>query len=302
MIPLRPRRAVSLFLLAVIVLSFPGCRTWSGREEKAASAYNRGNLLRDEGRTDEAVAAYRESLAEAPGFRAARFNLALALVETGMADEGLGELESLRMQDPQNLMILRAMGWAAWNAGDVQVSLGFYDEALEIFYADIESLHGKADVLDAAGRPLEAAVVRLFILDIDESTANRLDLASSYTAAGDYDEALNQYREILNVDPVHPEALAGAALSAGETGLFREELEYLLRGADIAGEGRARQFFDIARLLLVEFGSYEEGLESLEKAFEAGFDDSEALQNLLRTAAPTIRPAIRNLINSDISD
>ena len=120
----RPGRTLLLLMLCLSALA--GCRTWSAREERAAQAYNRGNSLREAGRYEEAAAAYRDALAEAPEFRAASFNLALVLAESGGAGdagESLQILEDLRSRDPRNLMILNALAWAAWNSGNPELWL-----------------------------------------------------------------------------------------------------------------------------------------------------------------------------------
>ncbi len=164
------RRVLIFLLLTSVLLVSEGCRTWSGQEERAAEAYNRGNILREAGRGDEAISAYRTALDEAPEFHAAAFNLGLTLIENDSPREALEYLEPLHTLDPGNLTILRAMGWAAWVAGDLELSLGYYDEVVRIFPADIPSRQSKADVLDSFGKYIEAVEVRRQLLTRTQQT------------------------------------------------------------------------------------------------------------------------------------
>ena len=151
-------------------------------------------------------------------------------------------------------------------------------------------------MLDGDGRSGEAADVRLIIIDLEPDTANRLDLAASYMAAGDAGPALEVYRDVLAEDADNPDALEGAVAASVSLELSRVELEYRRRAISAATGDTAAHRFAVARLLLVDFGDYEEGLASLERALDAGFNDPERTGELLGAAPPTIRPAIRNLL------
>ena len=287
-------RALTAFVLCAAALS--GCRTWSAREERAAAAYNRGNFYREAGRYEDAADSYREALSEAPGFRAASFNLALVLTETGNAEESLDILKELRSQDPRNLMIINALAWSAWKSEDPELSLAYYDEALGVFPADMSALSGKAGVLEDEGRYTEAVAVRLIIVELEPEASNLLHLADSHMKAGDADLALEVYQDVLAGNPMDLEALEGAVNSSNALGEYREELEFRRRILSVSNGEDAANLYAVARLLLVEFGSYEEGLSTLRSAFESGFEDEEREAELLGAAPPAVRPAIRNLL------
>ncbi len=147
---LRIGLAISLCLSFVLT---SGCRTWSTREQSAVEAFNSGNEFRKRGRIEEAVAAYRKAIEYQEDFAAAVYNLGLSLGELERWDEGIELLESLHARDPQNLMILRALGGMSRQSGDTDMALAYYRSALNLFEADEESLRALAGIQEELGNP-----------------------------------------------------------------------------------------------------------------------------------------------------
>jgi tetratricopeptide (TPR) repeat protein len=289
-------RQLQILLLLIVPLLLPlSCRTWSSREELAAQAYNNGNALRDAGLQEEALIAYSEALEHEPDMSAAVYNKALTLVELDRTVEALELLQILNNQDPRNLTVLRAMGWAAWVGGMPDSALNYYRAVLVIFPADKGALRSTAEVYEAIGRHNDAVEMRQFLVVLEENTESRQDLAQTLTLSERYQEALDVYLDILAREPANQIALKGASVAAEETGQFHEALRFRLNLAGITSDD-GESWWHIARLRLVEIGDYEGGLEALETSLNEGFNDDKALENLLLSSPPAVRPAVRNLL------
>ena len=93
---------------------------------------NLGLLLADEGRLDEAVAQYQESLRINPGFSFARNNLGNALMMKGQLDEAILHFNEALRSDPD-------YAEAKNNLGIAMARQGRFDEAIEFFMAALKA-------------------------------------------------------------------------------------------------------------------------------------------------------------------
>ncbi|MCK5736834.1 MAG: tetratricopeptide repeat protein [Spirochaetaceae bacterium] len=291
------RTRLLFFLLAgfLILLISDGCRTWSTHEERAAQAFNQGNISRESGEYDDALAAYALALEYEPRMASAEYNTALTFVEMGRSGEALGLLQSLNQRDPRNLKIIRAMAWAAWKDGRVQASIDYYLSVLILSPGDKPALLGICEVYEASDRADEAVEKRKFLLEMDDHQENRINLARTMILAERYNEALDIFRILLVQNPGDKEALQGAALSAENIGLYRETISYLQALTDADAEN-GELWWNIATLQLVEIGHYDDGIFALNRALEEGFSDEDAFENLVSRSPPAIRASVRNIL------
>lgn len=287
----------AVLILTASLAVIPSCRTWSAREERAAASFNLGNQLRESGRLDEAVEAYKTALFYQENLASASYNLALTLTELNRFGEAMAHLDSLLERDPTNLKVLRAMAWVAWMSGDADVSLGYYRTALDIFPGHIPSLKGISDVLERTGRSAQALEYRELLVDLEDSTASRLHLADTMVEIGRDPDALEIYRDILSSDPNNNDALLGAAVISERLDFLRVSLTYWLKLAEI--RNGAEDWWHVARIRLTSIGDYEGGLRALENALSEGFHDKQAFEDLIASTPPEIRPAVRNLLSDN---
>ena len=286
------------FLLASAAVVLGGCRTWSAVEEQAARFYNEGNTLRESGRLEEAALAYEAALEAKPNLAAASYNLALTLTFLDREDEALILLKELRGRDPENLTVLRALAWVSKEQGDSNAALDYYAAALDVFHADTESLKGAAEIHEGEGRAAEAVVLYRTLVRLDDDVENRLALASSLSAAGEYEESLSVCEDVLTEDTVNRDALRIASRAADAMGLFREAAVYEKRKIASGAEDDPECWWHLARIDLVELEEYEEGLEALAKALELGFSDEASLEELSNDAPGMIHAGIRDVTAS----
>jgi tetratricopeptide (TPR) repeat protein len=124
-------------------------------------------LLAHEDTYPEAIALYREALAEDPGLRDARLQLARVLSWSKRLDESVSEYDALLARWPD----------------------------------DLEARLGRAEVLSWAGRNAEAAAAFAAVLERDPGSARaRRGLARVQRWSGDLARADRSYREALDLE------------------------------------------------------------------------------------------------------
>jgi hypothetical protein len=106
-----------------------------------AWAYNRGTVLLETGRTEDAISALTEAVRRDPDDCSSRVNLGLALARAGRLEEAEHQLRWAETLDPRDPAIPYDLGAVLWRRGDyVQTALAFrrallidptWDEALE---------------------------------------------------------------------------------------------------------------------------------------------------------------------------
>jgi len=293
------RAGLFLLLLSGFIILLNSCRTWSSREEKAAQAYNEGNLYRVGGEYEKALSAYSEALEYEPGMSAATYNSALVLVEIDRSGEALESLQFLNQRDPRNLTVLRAMAWAAWKDGRIQASLDYYLSALLISPGDRDSLLGACEVYETSGRAAEAVEMRKLLFRIDNSTESHLFLIHTLLSAERFNEAMEHLRTVLIKTPLDIEILSSASYTAEKLGLYRESLNYLTMLSEVDGE-TGEVWWHLAELQLVHLGYYDEGITALKKALEKGFKNITSEEDLIARTPSAVRAAVRNILKAEL--
>jgi tetratricopeptide (TPR) repeat protein len=146
--------------------------------EIATLYYNQGLALAQEGRTEEAVARFREAVRIRPDYARAHHNLGAALASRGQPQEAVGHLRRAVSLDPENAD-------AHYTLGVLLVSRGEFDESLQSF----------------------REAVRLNPED-PEGQANLGDVLAMQGSVG---EAVQQYRRALRLRPDWPEVTSRLA-------------------------------------------------------------------------------------------
>jgi tetratricopeptide (TPR) repeat protein len=218
-------------------------------------------LLRSRGRSAEAADEYLRLLRRRPGDAALRRELAETWLEAKQEDRAISEFERLATSRPSDLSVKRRLvelyaGRSRW--ADL---IGLAPSILETVPRDLQVRFHLANALIASQRAAEAVphlrqVVRI---DPERRDAKRL-LAKTLSWQGEYQEAITLYRELLRLTPK-------------DSGL-RLRLAEILGWADRAEE--ARREYEIvlaadphsveARLGLAESAA---GLKDFERATEA---------------------------------
>ena len=179
----------------------------------------RASALRQAGRVEEAIAAYRALLAARPGLAASWYNL----------------------------------GWLQRQARRFEEALAAYAQALACGIDDPEEVHlNRAVILsDHLGRPDDAAaeLARALALSPDYVPA-LLNLGNLHEDRGDRDAARGSYARVLALEPGNVLALARSAglTGADEAGPVVRELASALERSDLTPYDQADLGFALGRL------------------------------------------------------
>jgi tetratricopeptide (TPR) repeat protein len=145
------------------------------RRADALAAYNRGVDLMGQERLSEAERQFRQALDTAPGLVAARYNLALVLVQRGRATEALPLLEQLTDERPDDRDFRFARGHALFSAAMFAEAADQFGQVLALDPGHRRAAFGMARALEEDGRREEAMAAweDYLVLDPDSSWAGQ---------------------------------------------------------------------------------------------------------------------------------
>ena len=163
-----------------------------------------GDFFFEEGREEDATAAWREAHRRDPRFMAGAGSLAQQLIAKGDAAGAIEALnQSLKGRPDPTFLTLRAMAHA--KLGDTVAELKDYETAVVASGSDPASLHNLAMALGVAGRLTEAeAVLRKALARQPKSGGLTQALAQALLARDAFDEAQATFEDALRLDPANP--------------------------------------------------------------------------------------------------
>jgi tetratricopeptide (TPR) repeat protein len=185
---------------------------------QASSLLEQGSRLLDEGKIDEALAAFEEFAVKFPEIYGARLNIATAYLKKGDLDRAEAEFRgvldkaSLDQGDAArrtetSLRALSGLGEAALMRGDLAAAQQAFRRALEISPNDHAAAYNVGEIFFSNQRIDEAIGYFEMAVRIKADWPkpyHRLGLA--FLNKGDFDKALANLRTFLELDPQNPEA------------------------------------------------------------------------------------------------
>jgi len=309
-------RTIRPGLVSLLVFLLLGCRTLN--RERAITAYNQGNALREVGRTEDSILYYRQALEYEPEMAAAAYNLALVLVADAdnhadskptdgsasppseNAEEAIELLEALLRRDPGNLTVLRALGWVSWKGAKLDAALNHYQAVLAVFPVDEAALGAVCEIYEAMGQPERTLENRKYLVKLLDNSESRIELAKITALLGNKQEALKLYIDSL-FNGESSQALKGAAEISEELGLYREAVGYRIRLLDAGGDS-AETWWHIARLRLSRIENYDKGFEALEQALSEGFSDKGLIEELASETPEAVNRMIRKTVEIKLEE
>jgi tetratricopeptide (TPR) repeat protein len=282
------------------VLMFCNC---VGMAASAQEYYSIGMAYFELGKYEEAERWLNRARAADKTMTASQYNLGRLAFETGRYNEAAEHFEDILSKDQNNVLALRAAAYTRIKTGDLAAAEKHYAKLLEIVPESADNGYNHALVLYAMERYADAQeVLEKYPFALLENNDALLLYARSQKAQ-DNVEAIDSYAKWLSVnsDPAVRYEYAGL-LEHNE--LYARALEeYRKVLSETAGKDstpkRSEIRFSLARLLLIADGESGEGVVELETAVNEGFDDIEAVQELLdmKISAAHI-DSIRNIINN----
>jgi predicted Zn-dependent protease len=276
---LPPRLALGLLLAALV-----GCASELSTADLAAEYYNLGNGFLELADFENAASYYERSLALAPNPQA-RYNLALAFVESGRPGPALAQLGLLSSDEPENVLVLELEAMALHRAGRDAEALAVYASITELQPENDVAPYNRALLLWATGQTDTASGVLRDLVERRPDDADALyNLALILTEMAELDEAASAWRGYLEGAPTDVAALLAFAEVQRNQKRYGEALETfaIAESALPAGDARvAGILFERAAILLTEVEDPRAGLASLGAAFAAGYRDRGKVAELL---------------------
>ncbi|HEY3326085.1 MAG TPA: tetratricopeptide repeat protein [Novimethylophilus sp.] len=171
-------------------------------QPSAATRFNLGNVLYDQGAFEQAAQCFREAQRGMPGDADIHNNLGNALRELGRFDEAAASYrEALRLQ-PDYPAASRHLGWLMQELGRAEEAVAWYRQARRTDASDAAACYNLGNALRELGRFDEALTcfrdaVRLAPDDADIHN----NLGNVLRELGRLQEAIACYREALRLNP-----------------------------------------------------------------------------------------------------
>ena len=276
------KRAPVRIAIVVLVVGALGACASSTRDRQIATEYfDLGNAYLDLGQYDKAITEYQSALRLDPGYVKASYNLALTYVRTKRTDDAIPILKRLLGSDGQNTQLLSALGWAYHSAGKDTDALAQYEAVIALSPADLNALYNSGIILWKLDRPRDALDRLRTLLSKSPDDADGLYAAGSVLLSLDEPaEAEDMLSRYLQKKADDVDALFLLAAADERQKKYSQALEAYGKAA-AKDSSRGDALFGEARLLLTVIEDPQQGLDSLQKALDAGFKDTKAIAVLL---------------------
>jgi tetratricopeptide (TPR) repeat protein len=187
-------------------------------DEERTSLLGQGNALLEEGKFDEALAAFEQFSAKYPEIYAARLNVATTYLKMGDLDRAESEFRGVLDKAVQaqgeagkdkeiSLLALSGLGELALKRGDFTAAQESFRRALEISPEDAAAAYNVGEIFFSNQKVDEAIPYFELAARIKKDwpkAYHRLGLV--YLNKGDFDKALENLRKFVELDPLNPEA------------------------------------------------------------------------------------------------
>lgn len=181
---------------------------------------NLANLFLNNGRPDEAIAHYEQSLLKRPDPEKAQYNLAMAFVAAGKIDKAIEHYRAALKIKPDYVDAHYNLGGAFARNGQIDEAIEEYEKTLELRPNSADAHNNLGNAFLEKGRVVEAIghyQVALRLKGDDPEV--QYNLAHALAQEGQLDQAIAHYQKALAIRPDHIEAryeLGGAFLQKGE--------------------------------------------------------------------------------------
>lgn len=211
-------------MLRVVELLRPYEETAEGKRMLGRVHQVLGEILRDENRPEEAEKQFRRVLALDPRAGKAHAGLAELQLRAGRTEEGLASARAAMEAGDERASTVVLLGVALAGVGRDAEALAAFDEALKREPGNVFALRRRAE-MRLARKQYSAAIEDLRgALATEGDVSTRLRLAWALAQAGQLEEALKQYRQVLEAEPANNEARTAVAALSIKTGQGEEAI------------------------------------------------------------------------------
>jgi len=150
---------------------------------------------------------WRDSVAKNPDAYVAHLNLGFALAQNGKLDEAIGQFEETLRIKPDYAEARYNLGSALAQLGRTQQAIGEFEQVLRLKPNDVAAHNNLANALLHAGRILEAVQHYEYALGLRPNSAElHYSLGIALEQAGRSQEAIAHYEQAIRLNPEYIEA------------------------------------------------------------------------------------------------
>ena len=225
-------------LLAIIANNLGNVLKEQGKLDNAVAQYHRalalkpdfaeahnnlGNALKKQGKLNEAVAQYERALALKPDYVVARLNLGNTFREQGKLDNAAAHYRRALAVNPNYVEAHNNLGNALKEQGKLDEAVAHYRHALAVNPNFVEAYNNLGNALKDQGKLDEAVAQYQRALTFRPNLAEaHNNLGTALAEQGKLDEAMAQYRRALTLNPGYAEAHNNLGTALHEQGLVEE--------------------------------------------------------------------------------
>ena len=169
---------------------------------------NMGNILKNQGKLDEAIAAYQHAIKIKPGFAEYNYNIGLALNGQGKMDEAIEAYQQAIVIKPDFAEAYCNMGITLKNQFKLHEAIAACQMAIEIDPEFSNSYIAMGSFLEDQGKLGEAIAANRQALKIKPGYEAYFNIGAILHKQGKLDEAIEAYRKTLKIKPEYEAARA----------------------------------------------------------------------------------------------
>jgi len=247
---------------------------------------NLGSALFNQGRTQEAMKQYWEALKIKPAYAEADYNLGIALLQQGRTKEATGYFQEAIRLKPGFAEVHCYLGIALFQQGRTEEAITQYQEALRINPAYVEAHYNLGNALLRQGRTEESTGHFQEAIRLKPGFAEvHCNLGIALYQQGRTEEAIAQYQEALRINPDYAEAHCNLGIALFQQGQTQEAILHSQKAIDIQPAHTSIQNSLAWMLATAPQASLRNGAKAVQLAMQASESSNGKNPTFLRTLA-----------------
>ena len=245
----------------------------------AEALVNRGNLLRQQRRYDQALTSYERAIARDPRHAGAYSNRGLVLDALGRSIEAVASYDRAIALDPNSALALTNRGNALAKLGRLAEALASHDKALALAPASAEAWHNHATALLELQQP-EASIAssdRAIALD-PQAAEPWFNRGQALDILGRVGDALASFDRAVALDPRH----AGVLVNRGNVLMKLDRMDDAVASYDqaLAVEPNSATAWRNRGIACLALGRFADAIGGFERSLALASDDASVHRHL----------------------
>jgi tetratricopeptide (TPR) repeat protein len=269
------KKLLSMGLFLIIIASVSGCSNAGNYDSDGKKSFVNGDY-------EEAAASFVAAIGENPNRADYYIDYGMALIALKKPEDALAQFELAYMDKDilvvkeNNKRVFRGSGIAYYQMLQYEKAIKEFSKALEIkelSELDLDILYYIGNSMMMIGSYEEAINSYTSILDIDKKNAAAYsNRALCYKNIGDYDNSRKDYDMVISQQPQNYDAYFGKYYLLAENSYGADAAEVLALASEIEVK-TSEDFFNQAKIHYYQ-GDYELALSELSEGFVNGFTEA----------------------------